>query len=87
MFTNSGPPPSRSTPRQHVRAEGTTALGVAVHLGHDHGADVDGPLERGRLAHRGLTDAAVHHENDIVRFLPSCNGTHDGEGWLSVCVA
>lgn len=48
------------------RAERASALGVAVQLCDDDGADLDGLLEGLGLVVRRLADAAVHHKDDEV---------------------
>ena len=42
---------------------------MTVHLGHDHGTHINGLLEGLGLGLGRLTDAPVHHEDDVVGFL------------------
>ncbi|GBE60472.1 branched-chain amino acid aminotransferase 4-amino-4-deoxychorismate lyase, putative [Babesia ovata] len=56
--------------------QGATATGVPVELGDDHTTDVHRLVESGGLVVTGLTDMAVHDENDVVGFHRLVNEAH-----------
>ena len=62
---NGGPSGARRGLGGGDGTQSATALGVAVELGHDDGADRDGVVEGLRLVVYGLADRGVHHEDHL----------------------